>query len=88
MKKAFETPYAVAELIAETPCRMGVRSCDIRAANPAHPESGRKRMREIAKRFYIENPGKTAYFYDHNRFYPTGPFKKYCRAEMKRYELN
>ena len=87
MKKAFETPYAVAKLIAETPCREGVLSSDVRAANPEHPESGRKRMREMAIRFR-DLTGQVPYSYDHNRFFPTGPFKKYCRQEMKRYELN
>lgn len=88
MKKAFETPYLVAELISETPCRDGVLTSKVRAANPKHPESGRKRLREMAKRFIKLNPNQVPYFYDHNRFFPTGPFKKFCRAEMKRYEQN
>jgi hypothetical protein len=87
MKKAFETPYLVAELISETPCREGVLTSKVRAANPKHPESGRKRLREIARRFRLMT-GQVPYHYEDNRFFPTGPFKKFCRAEMKRYEMN
>jgi len=87
MKKIFETPHAVAKLIAETPCSEGVLTSKVRAANPKHPESGRKRMREMAKRFTLLTH-QVPYRYEDNRFFPTGPFKKYCRAEMKRYELN
>ena len=86
MKQSFLTPYLVAQLIAETPCREGVLSGRVRAANPAHPESGRKRLREIKDRFREANPCKVAYYCRENRFYPTGDFKRYCRAEMRRYE--
>lgn len=87
MKKIYETPHAVAKLIAETPYREGVLTSEVRAANPNHPESGRKRMREMARRF-IKLTGRVPYHYEDSRFFPTGPFKRYCRAEMKRYELN
>ena len=86
-KDRFATPKAVCELIADTPCREGVPTGRVRSANPAHPESGRKRLREIAVRFR-DLTGRTPYYYDHNRFYPTGPFRAYCRREAKKYELN
>jgi len=87
MKEIFETPHAVAKLIAETPCREGVLTSRVRRANPKHPESGRKRLREMAKRFRLLT-GRIPYHYDHNRFHPTMEFKRYCRQELKRYELN
>lgn len=87
MKKMYETPHAVAKLISETPCREGVLTGKVRAANPKHPESGRKRLREMAIRFRLLT-GRVPYHYDNSRFYPTGLFKKYCREEVRRYELN
>lgn len=87
MKKIYETPHAVAKLISETPCSEGVLTGKVRAANHEHPESGRKRLREIARRFRLMT-GQVPYHYEDNRFFPTGPFKKFCRAEMKRYEMN
>jgi len=87
MKEIFETPHAVAKLIAETPCREGVLTSRVRRANPKHPESGRKRLREMAKRFRLLT-GHQPYHVENNRFYPKAEFKRYCRQELKRYELN
>lgn len=87
MKEAFKTPYLVAELIAMTPCRDGIPTGVVRSANPRHPESGRKRLREMARRFTLLS-GLQAYHYDHGKFYPTAAFKRFCRSEMKRYENN
>jgi hypothetical protein len=85
VREAFWTPWCVANLISQTPCRDGIESSRIRAANWKHPESGRKRLREMAKR-YRALFHKDAYHYDHNRFYPTLSFKQFCKREMRRYE--
>jgi hypothetical protein len=88
MERKRSTPVEVARVIAETPCREGVLSRVVRSANPEHPESGRKRLRDtLAKRYKLLH-GKAPYHYDNGRFYPTGPFKRYCRQIVRDYENN
>lgn len=69
----------VAKLISETPCKTGVANWRIAIADPEHQMSGTQRLRELAKRFLLSNVYHiSAYYYDHNRYYPTAPFKRFC----------
>jgi hypothetical protein len=60
----------------------------VRAANPAHPESGRKRYREIHADYRKEHGGLRGYSVKDGRFYPTADFKAFCRRKARSYELN
>jgi hypothetical protein len=91
MKDKLSTPVEVARVMADTSCREGVLSKVVRSANPEHPESGRKRLRDtLAPKFRIFQGSSypPAYHYDHGRFYPTGPFKRFCRRVVRDYEKN
>jgi hypothetical protein len=87
--KKMSTILCVANLIAETPCRVGVANHVIAGADPNHGLSGTQRLRELAKRFKFSDEWSFdmkhyfAYQYDHNRYYPTAAFKRFCKRFIK-----
>lgn len=83
--KKMSTILCVAELIAKTPCKTGVANHEVAAADPAHKLSGLQRLRELAKRFNLSDLFDyfAPYEYDHNRYYPTAAFKRFCARFAK-----
>jgi hypothetical protein len=85
--KKMSTILCVANLIAKTPCKIGISNYAISTADGNHPLSGTQRLRELAKRFYAsdcwERGFTYAYEYSHNRYYPTAAFKRFCKRFLK-----
>jgi hypothetical protein len=84
--KKMSTILCVANLIAETPCKVGVANHVVAAADPNHKLSGTQRLRELAKRFRLSDGAFVfpwPYEYRHNRYYPTAAFKRFCKRFIK-----
>jgi hypothetical protein len=70
----------VARLISETPCRKGIHNHIVLTAGGDFVISGTQRLRELAKRFRcVDGNGIYAYYYNHNRYFPSLKFKVFCK---------
>jgi hypothetical protein len=77
------TILCVARVISLTPCKFGVANHVVAAADPEHKLSGLQRLRELSKRCSLTTGIVWPYHYDHNRYYPTVPFKRFCKSFIK-----